>query len=114
MKRATLPIFFAGSKRWATFIIILILNTACALSSEAQGYSEEVNSYLKTQVKVTAIKGAILVTENMTDWLSQANVTPGSTKKAENPIAAVTPAPQAQLTLNKPKSATTIKPGKRP
>ncbi len=76
MKQAILPFFSAGSKRWGTFFLLLVLYISSPVASKAQNISVQVNSYLKTQVKETTVRGIILVTENMTDWLNQTNAAP--------------------------------------
>ena len=83
MKQAISPFFSAGSKRWGIFFLLLVLHFSSPVASKAQNISGQVNSYLKTQVKETTVRGIILVTENMTDWLSQTNAAPVNQRKTD-------------------------------
>lgn len=114
MKLAIPSVISSGSKRWVTFLLVLVLNMVCLSASEAQSISVQVNSYLKTQVKETTIRGAILVTENMTDWLSQADVAPSNFKKPAIPSPGSTPAQRTNAVAVKAKCPIGAKAGKRP
>jgi len=81
MKLINHPTCLFGKKTWAfipAFILFLILPQ---FPSSGQTISLRVNSYFKAQVKETAIRGTILVAENMTDWLSQTQAAPAVPKK---------------------------------
>lgn len=56
-----------GMKR-SSRIALILLFAALPLSASF-GQTGKVNSYLPDPVKVTAITGAILVADNMTNWL---------------------------------------------
>lgn len=88
------------NKRYGKLVLVVGISMFSAPASFGQNLTSTVNSYLKEQVKETAVKGTILVAENMTDWFSQPEPKPvvekplpkKKTKPVIVPCQAVVPA----------------------
>lgn len=98
-------------KSFRKIIFLVVLSMLPASISFGQSI-RKVNSYLKEQAKETAITGAILVAENMTDWFSETRVVPAPAQKPViRPLSKTTAA--SSPTATKPKGATAPKNTKR-
>lgn len=67
-------------KRCSKLFLLLVVSTLPLSASFGQSITVNVNSYLKEQAKKTALKGTMLVAENMTDWFSEPVSSPVTVK----------------------------------
>lgn len=82
MKLIHKTILFCDSRKAVKVILIAIISMFSVPITYGQSISAKVNDYLKEQVKETAVKGTILVAENMTDWFKEPDSCPVVEKPA--------------------------------